>query len=120
MPGDFELTKAFVADAINNIDGSVLDANFALAEYSDSYNPATEIFVDAATVVGLLNSLGPSQGVTFTGTALQGALLASTINGRPNVPKVIVLVTDGRTSPMDVSALDQVLQVSLPFFTPCM
>lgn len=100
---EFDLLRNFVLDLADRLPVSVNQSNLLLSEYSTDYRLLSPSRVSSSSemVDTIQNQLNQSLGITNTATALRRSALDLNRLGRPGVQQVIVLITDGATSPDD-------------------
>lgn len=102
----FEAIRSFLVEFLGSLDSR---ARVALAEFSTTPTLITRGFQNASQVALLVPELASSQGVSFTGTALQFAAQLLQGSPRKRAAKTIVLISDGSVSPSDQEAFDTAL-----------
>lgn len=83
-------------------------AGIAVAEYSDLYQEVTSSFVNSASSYNMaVSNMQQSEGTTFTATSVRRFTQFFADKARPSgQPDIMVIITDGRTSPSDSVNLD--------------
>lgn len=107
---EFETTREYIARTIPTILENP-GYRLALAEYSTGYTQVSSTFrEDEVIVLAELQMLQQSRGVTNTGSALLEALEFFASHRETEATPVIVVITDGRTTPNNVMALNRAIQ----------
>lgn len=96
---DFSLARQFVSSVIELVDQRIT-AEYALAEYSSGYTQVSGFERRERALQSVL-AIQQSDGLTFTGSALERALSFAGDNSDGARLSSIVVLTDGQTSPAD-------------------
>lgn len=105
---NFVLVKSFLREFSETFQGT-FNGSIAIAEYSSGYTQVSPAFSSNQTLtLEQIQGMSQTFGVTNTGTALSQAqdFLLQTNDGRGQ-DTVLVVLTDGATSPTDLAALEE-------------
>ena len=116
--GSFNVTKSFLSQLVGLLDVDSGNTRMGLVTFSSSARKHFDLTThsSASSIQSAILSLRYSRGSTNTAGALsyvRTTMLTSAAGDRPNVPNVVVLMTDGKSNNEAATVVSKQLNISL-------
>lgn len=100
-PNDFNIQKEFLTEIVKQYNSSET-ANFGLVRFSSSASVVIELAsVSGEGLIAAINAVPYEPGSTNTAAGIRLAMQQFILNGRPQVPQVMIVLTDGASNDFD-------------------